>query len=641
MENNCKRKTPVYITMEDDGTDDSEDLKSVHDVTLLIGDQRFPCSKKTLAENSDYFKAMFYSDFVEKNKDSVELQDVDPSAMDIVLKALIIKSPDFTKCSKILNVLETSCMFQFNSIRDQCIEFIVNHWMDCNTFLSVKSVANKMGLLDLQNMAESLALWNFKEVKKTDTFLDLSTDELISYLDDDRLNVTDSEFEVFEAGCNWIDKNPDERLFFSLNILKTIRFKYMSTFDIKSMLHYSSVRDTPQSELIIECIYDIRNDVLNESCVVCNAVEDDDRGDRPESPHSPISFSPSSSFKFIRSFKRKRRTTSQCSCFDTCTVMTAQKLLDRNKRMLPMVPCFVGVLPMKNKDLDDDWTQRNLVNERISVNDKNKCPYIFQWNGSEPDPIIHLSKIDDGPTGAIGFKVVVKDFNFYIMGGEYMMGYGTWNTSIWKYDTLRGTWEFETSLTAPRRHHSACILNDDLYIIGGIGKHRVMLNNVVRYNLMSKDWETCTSLPTALYNTACCVYKNEIFLFGLPVMCFRPDTNIWEEVNDIELPGNAAIASAIADDNLIYLITMDTSDLYCFEPYQKHIVIEHLGKFKACGKDACIINNLIYAFGEEDDHQIVEVYDIDNREFRMLWKSKSEFIVINQGYGCFALPKYH
>lgn len=58
----------------------------------------------------------------------------------------------------------------------------------------------------------------------------------------------------------------------------------------------------------------------------------------------------------------------------------------------------------------------------------------------------------------------------------------------------------------------------------------------------------------ALYSTACCVYKEEIFLFGPQVMCFHHNTNMLEVMNDIVLPGNIAVATALTHNNLIYLI---------------------------------------------------------------------------------------
>ena len=31
-----------------------------------------------------------------------------------------------------------------------------------------------------------------------------------------------------------------------------------------------------------------------------------------------------------------------------------------------------------------------------------------------------------------------------MIGGEYLLGHGDWNRSIWKYDLIRETWTYET-----------------------------------------------------------------------------------------------------------------------------------------------------------------------------------------------------
>lgn len=62
--------------MEEDSTGSMEEqcVESEYDVILLVDDQKFQCKKKKLAEHSGYFKAMFYNDFVEKYKNTIELQ---------------------------------------------------------------------------------------------------------------------------------------------------------------------------------------------------------------------------------------------------------------------------------------------------------------------------------------------------------------------------------------------------------------------------------------------------------------------------------------------------------------------------------------------------------------------------------------
>jgi len=470
---------------------DSEEIPA--QVTLKVKDAVFSCSKKLLELHSPYFHAMFNNDFKEKHQECISLQGVDPEALEFILQTLNGTEIDFSKSSNILQVLETSCMLQFNKLQNECMKYIVCSCLNKETWLLTANVADKLGLIDLKLKTKTLALWNFTEVRKTEYFLYLSPDEIIEYLSDDRLRTTEGEFEVFEAGVNWIEFNPDDRLFYSLPLLRTVRFKEMESFDIRNMLHYTSVKDTPQAELIVQCILEMKEGVLNHSCEACNLPEVEEQDTVEPGKSSPLPTS-----MFFKNLKRKRRTTSHCSCFDDITVKTSHELLDKGRRRLPLVPCVAASFPLCSTTPDET--------PRLKLRKKNKWPYVFQWDGTNLVPLVHLSKIDEGPAEAMGYKVVVKDLKLFVTGGEYMMGQGDWNSSIWFYDTWRETWEFETSLPSPRRHHSAVFVNNDLFIIGGVGRHRVMLDSVTKYNLVSKCWETCASLPTTLYSTPCCVY---------------------------------------------------------------------------------------------------------------------------------------
>lgn len=309
---------------------------------------------------------------------------------------------DFTKCYNILEVLEASSMLQFDYIQKECIKFIIRSWLDKETWLPTSNVADKLGLSDLKRKTKALALWNFSEVRKTEHFLHLTPDEVIAYLNDDRLRTTEGEFEVFEAGVNWIELRPDERLFYSLPLLRLVRFKAMDNFDISNMLHFTSVRDTPQAELIVQCVLEIKDGVLNVSCESCNPPVPEDLDVSLESGKS----SPLPTGMFFKSLKRKRRTTSHCTCFDNTTIKIAQELLDREVRCLPLIPCIAASLPTTPVISIEPLSPRQKSKQ------KTKLPYLFHFDGETLVPFIHLTKVDEGFSEAVGFKVVIKGKSF-------------------------------------------------------------------------------------------------------------------------------------------------------------------------------------------------------------------------------------
>lgn len=288
-------------------------------------------------------------------------------------------------------------MLQFDFMLNLCTGYIQSTWMDKDMWLTIANLADKLSLTDLKRTAKTLALWYFSEVRKTEQFLCLSFEEIIDYLNDDTLRTVEGEFEVFEAGVTWIEHSPDDRLFHSIPLLKAVRFKQVEPFDIRNMLHFSSVKDTPQAELIVECILEIINGVLNQKCETCNPplVDDQDSVDSGQS-------SPLTSGVFFKQLKKKQRTTSKCTCFDNQTMETAKELVNREGRCLPLVPCVVASFPSSLQ------VRTHFLSPRQIVGQKNKRPFVFQWDGTKLSPFVHLKKIDQGLAGPVGYTVVTK-----------------------------------------------------------------------------------------------------------------------------------------------------------------------------------------------------------------------------------------
>lgn len=83
---------------------------------------------------------------------------------------------------------------------------------------------------------------------------------------------------------------------------------------------------------------------------------------------------------------------------------------------------------------------------------------------------------------------------------------GNWNLPVWEYDQIHTKWRLIDkwekvfnenfikvviilskiiffSILKPSRHLSGCCLGDDLYMLGGFGRHRVTQELVYKYSL--------------------------------------------------------------------------------------------------------------------------------------------------------------
>lgn len=76
----------------------------------------------------------------------------------------------------------------------------------------------------------------------------------------------------------------------------------------------------------------------------------------------------------------------------------------------------------------------------------------------------------------------------YVIGGEFVLGHSNFNNSMWRYDTFTKSWHLAGRLKNPRRHHTVCVMDDDIYLIGGIGRFRVALRSVERFNTQTGNY---------------------------------------------------------------------------------------------------------------------------------------------------------
>ena len=153
----------------------------------------------------------------------------------------------------------------------------------------------------------------------------------------------------------------------------------------------------------------------------------------------------------------------------------------------------------------------------------------------------------DMPTARSDFGIAVYQDRIYVIGGT--TGYGdavgehlvTNVTEV--YDPATNSWETKTSMPTPRENLEANIVNDKIYLIGGVAHKGYLLiigfdDNEV-YDPETDSWTTAASLPTSVWGYASAVVDNKVYVIGggnktyegtFPVnltQVYNPDTDTW------------------------------------------------------------------------------------------------------------------
>ncbi|XP_063221248.1 kelch-like protein 40 [Bacillus rossius redtenbacheri] len=644
------------------------------DVTLKVADKTFACCRKVLAECSPYFDAMFNSDFLEKDKNVIEIKGVDTDAMGILLHSTEANEVDVLKSANVLSVLQAACMLQFEAVKRSCIDLIMSKWLAVDSCLQIVHTALQLDLCELHSKALALALWEFSQVKRTTSFIQLSIADLEVYLQADGLNVRHGEFEVFDAGISWVEEAVEERAQFLMHVIQCVRFVEVLGDDVQTMLLYPLVTEDAEVVQLLECIcnmksisrnecqHSVREDVESES----NSLLEGSKYLAPvlSADNAPgcyerlcqCAYFSGGSFKvssnFLQNGLRPSSVGADCShperdpscsslvelpeqCWGATVIDVAGRLLRQSPRWWPVLPCIVG----------------HTVEETRGASLPAGKPFVFCYDEEKGDvvPVVQLAKISDGPVELSGYKIASRGPSIFITGGEFLLGHGSWNRTVWRYSLLSESWGYETSIPSVRRHHSVCFMDDDLYLIGGFGKHRVIMSSVEKYNVTSRKWTRCTPLPQPLYNAACVAHKGRILVFSQQMFVYSPDCDMWTSLNLHTSSTCLGFNSAMSHGDVVFLTGMYSTLLARYSPdpgtMEGEQLVDSVGTFKGNAAYTCVVGDLIYNFtsDDEDETLFLEVFSVKEGEFRVVWRSSDcpvEFSGSKKWSSCFPLVKY-
>ena len=202
-----------------------------------------------------------------------------------------------------------------------------------------------------------------------------------------------------------------------------------------------------------------------------------------------------------------------------------------------------------------------------------------------------------------------------------------------------------------RRHHSAVLHQGQLWMLGGVGRHRLVLDNVDRLDLQTGEEQSVSTLPFVMNRPAVAVFRRtQIVVVGQrTVLVFDTETNKWSPQTTV-----SNYPSDIEFDRAMY--DPETDSLYLTSSYSRNLFqcsisgdqlvcnMESVGKFTTETKNTCIVDGIIYNFNSEEfgDERVLESYDVRSEKFSILWKDNLPQWDFSPNYclGCFPLVNY-
>ena len=297
------------------------------------------------------------------------------------------------------------------------------------------------------------------------------------------------------------------------------------------------------------------------------------------------------------------------------------------KRQPPVYPCVVGRIKPKTGP----------------VCDKTRTPCLFVYRNGDVEAYMQLNKIVHHSSKAEGCQVSGLGSEMLVTGGEFALGKSNWNDEVWSYDTMTAQWSHQLTLPSPRRHHAACVVDrDNVYLIGGFGRYRYIIDTVDHISLTSKSVVEIPRLPSKVYCPAACFYKGSIYVAKRDFYQYDFKRKHWSKLPIIELGRNVEFNCAIPTEDGIYLTGNHAYELFKFQPSKLTLTV--VGKFANEAQNICLVGNVIYNFSTDqfDYKSSIETYDIAEEKFNLLYEKNTDDFDFSPYYsfGCFPLVMY-
>ncbi|XP_063831496.1 kelch-like protein 6 [Ostrinia nubilalis] len=424
------------------------------EVFLNIDNQLFKVKKNVLCEHSDYFRAMFSGNYVEKEKQEISIDVVDAESMKLILKYMEIGLIDLSEHS-LTTVGELAVAANFLQITEliKQIEYCLDIQLSISNWMETMMIAERSSYAKLEQLSAAFGLLSFKAMKPDYV---PSILKLYWYLSHPYLDAR-NELDVFKFGLKWIISNETgaDALMIVLCCLDMTR---LTTAEIEEMATLATDYANSLGNKVVDCLYDFS----------CRDLE-----------LSPPIVTEQKSYLLEMYSER-----------------VYNEVLSLVKQSRPRQHFYTPAVPiLLVKDSKPEiaphcmytYTEEKGFEKWIEVAEKN----LWGWN-----------VVAWGPN-----KLVV-------VCGEHGRGTGMFMKAVKVYDTLRMEWTKHGVELPPRRHGGVAVVDDSLFIVGGVGGFRVVLDTGIIYDLNRRSYRKIAKLPDAIQSPAVCAHKNTAYAAG-------------------------------------------------------------------------------------------------------------------------------
>ncbi|XP_017205447.1 kelch-like protein 15 isoform X2 [Oryctolagus cuniculus] len=401
------------------------------DVTLVIEDHQFQAHKALLATQSDYFRIMFTADMRERDQNKIHLKGLTATGFSHVLQFMYYGTIELSM-NTVHEILQAAMYVQLIEVVKFCCSFLLAK-------ICLENCAEIMRLLDdfgvniegVREKLDAFLLENFVPLMSRPDFLSyLSFEKLMSYLDNDHLSRF-PEIELYEAVQSWL-RHDRRRWRHTDTIIQNIRFCLMTPSNV-----FEKVKTS----------------------------------------------------EFYRYSRQLRYEVEQA--LNYFQNVHQQPLLDmkssRIRSAKPQTTVFRGMIG------------HSMVNSKILLLKK---PRVW-WELEGPQVPLRPDCL-----------AIVNNFVF-LLGGEELGPDGEFHASskVFRYDPRQNSWLRMADMSVPRSEFAVGVIGKFIYAVAGRTRDETFYSTE-RYDITNDKWEFVDPYPVNKYGHEGTVLNNKLFITG-------------------------------------------------------------------------------------------------------------------------------
>jgi hypothetical protein len=127
----------------------------------------------------------------------------------------------------------------------------------------------------------------------------------------------------------------------------------------------------------------------------------------------------------------------------------------------------------------------------------------------------------------------------YVLGGEREIDADVYvTTSVRKYDSMQGTWSTVANMPEPRCDFAACIVGNNIYVIGGCEVEDFSSSeqqSVFKYDTETNEWSTLAPMPDKAHGHCAIELNGLVYIVGAggsgkKLLRFDPASGVWSNL---------------------------------------------------------------------------------------------------------------